>query len=70
MPNDLMKECQKKRLFIRNSKRIFDWVPVEVSSLESGNAGDIRCRHCYGQVRVHKQKASHGPADHVEHRSR
>jgi len=70
MPHDLMKECQQKRLFIRNGKRVFDWVPVAVSSLESGNAQDIRCLYCYGQVQVHKQKAPHGPADHVEHRSR
>ena len=70
MPHDLMKECQEKRLFIREGKKLLDWVVVQVSSLESGVTKGTRCMHCHGAVRIHKQKVSHGPDDHVEHRSR
>jgi hypothetical protein len=40
-----------------------------VATLASGEQPDIRCMHCHGRVRVHKNQVAHahGPADHVEH---
>lgn len=70
MPHDLMTKCQKKKLFMRGENKVWEWVEVEVSSIISGARGDIRCMHCYGAVRVHKQQVEHGPVDHVEHRDR
>ena len=70
MPRDLMRECEQKRPFIRDGKKVLEWLNVQVSSLESGGSRQIRCVYCHGAVRVHKQKVGHGPEDHVEHRSR
>jgi hypothetical protein len=70
MPHDLMTKCEQKKLFIRDGKKVWEWVEVPVSSMTSGGWGDIRCVHCHGEVKVHKQYVKHGPADQVEHRSR
>jgi hypothetical protein len=67
MPDD-MYECEVKKLFMRSGAKIWQWAVVPVSSLGSTpQGGGIRCKHCYGRVRVHKQQVAHGPADHVEH---
>ena len=70
MPHDLMNQCEAKKLFLRDDKKVKVWTVVPVSRLESGSSTEIRCMHCHGEVRVHKQKVEHGPTDHVEHRSR
>ena len=69
MPHDLMKQCEKKKQFLRDGQKVWEWVFVPVSGLVSGTGRDIRCMHCHGAVRVHKQQVDHGPVDHVEHRS-
>lgn len=70
MAADLMTKCEAKRPFIIDEKKVFKWVEVDVSQLSSGSQHGIRCAHCHGDVRVHKQQVKHGPADHVEHMSR
>ncbi len=70
MPHDLMNKCEAKRPFMRDGKKVREWTTVPVSNLESGGGPDIRCMHCHGAVRVHRQQVEHGPVDHVEHRSR
>jgi hypothetical protein len=63
-----MYECEVKRPFKRNGVKTMEWTEVSVSSLGSTPVqGGIRCRHCHGAVRVHKQRVPNGPADHVEH---
>lgn len=69
MPHDLMTKCEKKTLFKQGNEKVWKWKEVPVSSLTSGSSGDIRCMHCHGSIRVHKQKVDFGPVDHVEHRS-
>jgi len=65
-----MYECEVKKPFQREGRKVFEWVERPVSSLGSGPIkGGIRCKHCHGAVRVHKQQVGHGPADHVEHLS-
>lgn len=70
MPHDLMTKCEQKKPFMRDGKKVWEWVEVPVSTLASGSRADVRCMHCHGAVRVHKQHVDHGPVDHVEHRSR
>ena len=70
MSHSLMLECERKRLFSQKGKKTWKWVEVRVSTLTSDCSDDIRCKYCHGQVRVHKQHVTHGPADHVQHRSR
>ena len=66
MPNK-MYECEMKKLFMENGVKVWKWVVRPVSSLGSGGQPGIRCMHCHGAVRVHKQAVEHGPSDHVEH---
>lgn len=70
MPHDLMTKCEQKRLFKLDGEKFWRWVEVDVSALQSGEQISIRCTHCHGRVRVHKQNVEHGPKDHVEHRSK
>ncbi len=70
MSHDLMTKCEQKKLYVIDGNRVWTWIAVSVSDLPSGGNIDIRCMHCHGEVRVHKQQVEHGPTDHVEHRSR
>ena len=70
MPHDLMNNCEAKKLFLRNDKKVREWTVTPVSDLVSGSSADIRCMHCHGAVKVHRQQVSHGPTDHAEHRSK
>jgi hypothetical protein len=70
MAHDLMLNCEAKKLFMRDGVKVREWTIVPVSTLVSGASYDIRCMHCHGAVKVHKRQVEHGPADHVEHRSR
>lgn len=70
MPHDLMLKCQQNKLFMRNGSKVREWSEVSVSTLISGANSEIRCVHCHGAVRVHKQQVGHGPVDHAEHQSR
>jgi hypothetical protein len=70
MPHDMMLRCERKAQFKIKDERTWKWVEVEVAALSSGEQPAIRCLHCHGRVRVHKQAVPHGPQDHVEHVSR
>ena len=70
MPHDVMLRCERKALFKIGNEKVWKWVEVEVSALPSGEQPDIRCVHCHGRVRVHKQNVERGPQDYVEHLSR
>lgn len=68
-----MTQCQQKRQFMldeKTNKREWRWVVVDVSKALLMPQNAVRCTHCHGQVRLHKQKVEHGPQDHAEHRSR
>lgn len=71
MPHDLMTECERRTLYKRNGEKVWDWKRIKVADLDlSVSSRDIRCAHCHGKVRLHKQQVEHGPQDHVEHYSR
>ena len=71
MPHDLMLECDRRTRYKVDGKIELRWKKMLVAQVdESVSRTDIRCTHCWGAVRLHKQKVPHGPQDHVEHRSR
>lgn len=70
MAHDLMTQCEQKKQFVSGGKRVWKWVQVPVAKLYDAPRSHIRCMHCHGAVRVHKQQVAHGPQDHVEHLSR
>jgi hypothetical protein len=43
------------------------WVEVAASRVAGVARSGIRCMHCHGAVRLHRQQVDHGPQDHVEH---
>lgn len=66
-PNSLMFECEAKLLFKIDGQKEWRWEKRPVARLAGGTQRSIRCEHCHGAVRVHRQRVPHGPADHVEH---
>lgn len=65
-----MYECEVKVPFVENGTKVLRWKVKPVTALTSGVQRGIRCKHCHGEVRVHKQQIAEGPEDHVEHTSR
>lgn len=63
--NDLMYDCDAKLLFVEKGSKIWRWETRGVKAI--GDDRDVRCTHCHGAVRIHRQKVPHGAADHVEH---
>ena len=70
MSHDLMTRCQQRRQFVVGDKTEWRWKDVAVSEAIGASAQSIRCGHCHGAVRIHRQGVEHGPQDHVEHLSR
>jgi hypothetical protein len=70
MPNDLMLRCEQRRQFMVSGEAQWRWTEVAVPDAVGAAPGSIRCMHCHGAVRIHKQQVEHGPQDHVEHRTR
>ena len=70
MPRDLMLRCEQRREYLINNKHEWRWKEVPVGEATDASSNDIRCMHCHGAVRLHRQKVAHGPQDHVEHLSR
>lgn len=68
MATGKMYDCDVKVLFKVDGKKEHRWMKRSVSDVAKASSKDgIRCTHCHGRVRIHKQKVAHGPADHVEH---
>jgi hypothetical protein len=63
-----MYECETKVLFKEGDVKVSRWTARGVAKVSKGDA--VRCRHCHGAVRIHRQNVEHGPADHVEHLER
>ena len=70
MPHDEMTQCEQKKKFKHGSEYSERWVVVPAATLDGVASDRIRCMHCQGAVRLHKQRVPDGPQDHVEHRSR
>jgi len=70
MPRDMMTRCAVKRLYKVEGKKETRWIEIAVADLPAWDEADVRCAHCHGAVRIHRQKAVEGTQDHVVHRSR
>lgn len=66
MPHDLMTNCEQKKRFMLKSNKEWLWVKIPVSLVGTSYEA-IRCMHCHGAVRIHRQSVDHGAEDHVEH---
>jgi hypothetical protein len=68
---DSMIECERRTLYKRNGQKVWDWKRMNVADLDpEASSRDIRCVHCHGKVKLHRQQVGDGPQDHVEHASR
>jgi hypothetical protein len=63
--DDAMYDCEARLLFVENGAKVWRWETRAVKAI--GDDRDVRCMHCHGVVRLHRQKVPHGPADHVVH---
>jgi hypothetical protein len=70
MPYDMMLTCEKRTLYKIGGVYEKRWKEVSVVDAAGTAAGDLRCVHCGGEVRLHHRKATTGPQDHAEHRRR
>ncbi len=64
---DEMYDCEVKAAFKEGDGKVWKWTERSCELLDTGTHRGIRCKHCHGAVRVHKQQVPNGPADHVEH---
>lgn len=57
--------CEALIWFMVNDKREQQWVEREVIHIRDGV--QVRCKDCHQPMRIHRQRKSDGPRDHVEH---
>jgi hypothetical protein len=62
--------CEIKKLFLREGTKRWEWVTATVEDALRDGATEFRCKDCHGRVKLHARHVSHGPAPHVEHKSR
>ena len=67
MATGMMYECEQKKEFQVGGKIERRWVKVSAELIDVVPKELLRCLHCHGPVRLHKQRVAHGPRDHVEH---
>lgn len=68
--NERIYQCEVKKLFKRGDEKTWEWVQMTVADAIRDEVNHFRCKDCHGAVRLHGQHVGHGPAPHVEHRSR
>lgn len=68
MPRDMMTNCEEKRLYKVEGKKVWRWIEVAVANITAEGANQVRCAQCHGDVKLRKLKGE--PHGHIEHRSR
>jgi hypothetical protein len=58
MPHHLMTKWEQNKPYRVDGQKVWKWVEVEVSKVIR-TPYDIRCLHCHGAVRLHKQRVEH-----------
>ena len=72
MEKEKLYECEVRRRRLHPPMNGYEWfwkVRSVQDAVEDGDT-DYRCKDCHGAVKIHKRKLPHGPASHVEHKSR
>jgi hypothetical protein len=69
-PEEKIYECQIRAKYLREGQKVWDWKTVSVADAISEGASEFRCKDCHGAVKLHGRHVAHGPAPHVEHKSR
>jgi hypothetical protein len=62
--------CEAKKLFLKDGRKQWIWVGMPVKQALADGVTDFRCKDCHGAVRLHGKHVAHGPAPHIEHKSR
>ena len=63
-------DCEVKRLYFRDGKKQWIWITMPVKKALEEAATEFRCKDCHGAVKLHGRHVAHGPAPHIEHKSR
>jgi len=63
-------ECEVKKLFKEHGIKEWRWVVRPVKDAISDGVTEFRCKDCHGAVKLHGKHVAHGPAPHLEHKSR
>jgi hypothetical protein len=63
-------ECEVKKLFKVDGVKEWRWVTRPVKDAIADGALEFRCKDCHGAVKLHRQHVAHGPAPHIEHKSK
>jgi hypothetical protein len=67
-PKEKMYECEVKAPYQTQNGIEYRWKRSKVEL--TADTDQVRCAHCSGAVRFHRQRKTDGVADHVEHLSR
>ena len=70
MATGQMYECDQKKECLVAGRIERRWVRTSAARVDGVSKELLRCMHCHGSARLHKQRVPHGPRDHVEHLSR
>lgn len=62
--------CEVKKLFRNGDMNEWRWVVKPVRDALADGVTEFRCKDCNGAVKLHGKHVPHGPAPHVEHKSR
>src|SRR5947209_3991557 len=63
-------ECEVKRQFKIDGVKVWRWITMPVKDALAEGVTEFRCKDCHGAVKLHGKHVAHGPAPHVEHKSR
>src|SRR4051812_12206623 len=63
-------ECEVKKLFRKDGTNEWRWGGRAGKDALSDGVAEFRCKDCHGVVKLHGKHVEHGPAPHVEHRSK
>jgi hypothetical protein len=71
MADEKIYACEVKKLFKKlDGNKDWRWVAMPVGKALLDGASEFRCKDCHGAVKLHGKHVAHGPAPHVEHKSR
>src|SRR6266508_1364943 len=62
--------CEAKKLFVHEGHKRWNWITMAVADAITDGVKEFRCKDCHGAVKLHGKNVQHGPAPHVEHKSK